>query len=121
MRAVEGNLGHPLSKYQGGGKKGKQRKEKEEGLAIPCACPKRDCRLLSPGVRARLGVPLGGRVEKLRAHWESARLPLQYKRETEKESAPTETRGPMATQTAEPSLIVKAHLTETQDSRRMIA
>ncbi len=39
----------------------------EDGLEISCARATRGLRRPSPGVMARLGVPVGGRVRKLRA------------------------------------------------------
>ena len=114
-RAVEGNLGHPLP-ILGRGIEGRK---KEYGTAIPCTRATRGRGLSSPGVRARLGVPVGG--SKSCAHGGKPPSHPFNTSERQKRAGTNGNTRPYGHSTAEPSLIVKAHLTETQDSRRMIA
>ncbi len=62
MRAVKGNLGHsPWGEVWGNDKKIR------DGLIVFCARATRGLRRPSLGLMARLGVPVGGRVRRLRA------------------------------------------------------
>ena len=58
MRAVKGSLGHSPEMVGA---------EREWRLMISCARATRGLGSPSPGLMARLGVPVGGRVRKLRA------------------------------------------------------